>query len=84
MINAKTAYSYALKYFKELIGDFECDLEEIELSTNFKYWIVTFSYYERKPSTDSTPTVKVVKNLAKTITVNSEDGSFFRMKIARL
>lgn len=84
MINVKDAYSNAVQYFRELVGDYECDLEEIELSPNYKYWIVTLSYYEKKPKTDSMASIKVLKKLAKTIAVNSEDGSFFSMKIARL
>jgi len=84
MIEVKGAYSNAVQYFKELVGDFECDLEEIELSPNYKYWRVTLSYYEKKPSTDSMAPILVLKKSAKTITVDSEDGTFFSMKIARL
>jgi hypothetical protein len=81
MINAKDAYSKAAQYFKELVGDYECELEEIELSSNYKFWMVTLSYYEKKSSSDSINLLKVLKKLAKTITINSEDGSFFSMKI---
>ena len=84
MINVKDAHSYAVQYFRELVGDYKCDLEEIELSPNNEYWIATLSYYEVKPRTGFKATIKLVKKLAKTITVNSEDGAFFRMKIAKL
>jgi len=84
MINVKEAYANALKHLKELVGDYECDLEEIELSLDSKLWIVTLSYYEKKPQIDSTGLVKVLKKFAKTIRVSSEDGSFFSMKNARI
>lgn len=84
MIKVKDAYSFAVQHLRELIGDYECDLEEIELSPNYKYWIVTLSYYEEKPKTDSLAQIKVLKKIAKTITINSKDGSFFSMKVAKL
>lgn len=84
MINVKDAYSYAVKYFTELVGDHECGLEEIELSPNSRYWIVTLSYYDKEPKTDIVASILVLKKLAKSITVDSEDGSFFSMKIAKL
>ena len=84
MLYAKNAYEYALGYLKELVGDFECDLEEIELTPNGKFWIVTLSYYEKKPQINTSGVVKVLKKFAKTITVSSENGSFLSMKNARL
>ena len=84
MINVKEAYAFAVKYFKELVGDYECELEEIELSGNYKFWIVTLSYYEKKPAESMADLIKVLKKLAKAITVNSNDGSFFSMKIRNL
>jgi len=84
MINAKEAYSFALNYLKELVGEYECDLEEIEITPNFKYWIVTLSYYEKKPKTDTPASINVLKKFSKTITVNSEDGGFFSLKNAKL
>ena len=84
MIDAKHAYSHALEHFKDLVGDYECDLEEIELSDNAKFWIVTFSYYEKKPRTDTTSSIKILKKFAKTISIFSANGSFFSMKNAKL
>lgn len=84
MIYAKSAYEYALRHLMDLVGDYECDLEEIELSPNGKFWIVTLSYYEKKPQIDTSGIVKVLKKFAKTITVSSEKGSFISMKNARL
>lgn len=84
MINVKEAYSFALGHLKELVGDYECDLEEIEITPNYKYWIVTLSYYEKKPKTDTTVSVNVLKKFTKTIKVNSGNGDFYSMKNAKL
>jgi hypothetical protein len=84
MINAKEAYSFATQHIKELVGDYECDLEEIEITPNFKYWIVTLSYYVKKPKTEVQTPIKVIRKISKTITVNSEDGGFYSMKNAKL
>ena len=84
MIYAKNAYEFALKHLKELVGDYECDLEEIELSPNGKLWIVTLSYFEKKPQIGTIGTIKVLKKIAKTIKVSSENGSFSSMKNASI
>ncbi len=84
MIYAKNAYEFALRHLKELVGDYECDLEEIELSPDGKLWIVTLSYYEKKPQVDSLGSVKVLKKFAKKFRVSSENGSFSSMKNASL
>ena len=84
MIDVKTACSFAVKYLIELVGDHECSLEEIELSPNSRYWMVTLSYYAKKPKTDIPSTIQVLQKFVKTILVDSEDCSFFSMKITRL
>jgi len=84
MINAKEAYSFALQHLTELVGEYECNLEELEITPNFKYWVVTLSYYEKKPKTGTPSTINVLQKISKTITVNSQDGGFFSLKNAKL
>lgn len=45
-LNAKQAVTSAMRYFQEIVGIpiTDISLEEIELSEDKKYWLVTLSY----------------------------------------
>lgn len=84
IIDVKEAYSFAIKYFRELVGDYECILEEVEMSSNSQYWLVTLSYYVERPRSGSPANIKVVKKSAKKFGIDSHNGTFFSMKNASL
>lgn len=84
IITPKEAYAFAVKYFKELVGDFETTLEEIERfeSLNTKNWYVTISYLDKGARDESVMGVKVAKRRFKKFVIDAHTGEFRAMRNA--
>ena len=80
MIDVKQAVTVAYKQFNDLFanaGYREITLEEVELSDNDAYWLVTFSYY---PFADESLKSFLNKSY-KTVKVDAENGAARSVKI---
>jgi hypothetical protein len=75
MIDVKEAADLARKYFLSLHegrGVYQLALEEVELSNDERYWLITLSYSDN-------PILAGVKY--KTFKIDAESGRVFSMKI---
>jgi hypothetical protein len=94
MVDVKTAVSSSLRYLGEVISPSQLrdvQLEEVMLSEDEKYWLVTFSYIRPegvlndKPSGELEASVKNAfpfnlvrdRRFFKTVKLRRDDGEFF-------
>jgi hypothetical protein len=82
---AKLAYVAAWEYFHGLfpgISTREVDLEEVELSPDGKYWLVTLSYQEmRRKSLELPDFLRVPRQKFKVFKVNRNTHKVVSMKM---
>ena len=81
MIPVKEAVRKSVRYLNDLIEDNNLNpqLEEVELSEDGNFWIITFSFDNRnKPSEIN---ILSYERDYKTITISSKTGELLSMKI---
>lgn len=96
MIDLKTAIHTAqnyLSFIQDMLGDFEnLRLEEVELSEDNKYWLITLGYDIPRKSQNPLIAIagltpqegKILTREYKIFKVNSETGKVEAMKIRKL
>ena len=84
-LDAKRAYKAAWDYFHTvfpMIPATDVDLEEVELSSDGKYWLVTLSYQEmRRKSLELPDFLRVPRQKFKVFKVDRRTDSVVSMKI---
>ena len=73
MISAKQAAQKAAVYLQEIKSVYDVSLEEIELSDNERYWLVTLSYSSNSLLSSNQEPWKIFK-------VDAETGKVLSMK----
>ncbi len=85
-IDAREAAGAALEYFKQLFSASEIQsssLEEVELSEDGKYWLITLGY-EFRPKSGIVPAFGVPKTKFKVFKVEARTGRVVAMNIRAL
>lgn len=94
MIHPKTAVEAAFQYFRDVYGDYRDPLlEEIEMTDDKKYWLVTigFNVIEIEPPSSLEEAIATARGLTaqarkkqirkfRSIRVNGEDGAVESLK----
>jgi hypothetical protein len=88
MIDVKQAVSIAISHLNELYPDTELAgimLEEVELSSDGKHWLVTIGFDKPKKYTGAVIgfpfPVAATERVYKTITISSDKGQFVSMRM---
>lgn len=86
MIEPKAAVENAAKYYRDIAGDATgILLEEIELSTDRKKWLVTLSHPNPNPSSISLLMGNQADNrLYKAFVIDAESGNVESMKVKKI
>ena len=80
-ITAKEACDIAIKYFWELLGvRIDLQVEETEMDTNEKNWLITLSYADHDKKVSLIYTTKFYKRFK----INAVTGHVISMKIRRI
>ena len=89
MIDVRDAVKTALAYLDGLFGEdsvFDARLEEVELSDDGMYWLVTVSFLRKRPATPGflPAVVGGYERDYKIVTVDSANGNVKSVKIRQL
>lgn len=90
MIEAKTAVKIAIEYIAHMYGRHKLTnlmLEEVELSDDDKYWIVTLGFDRTKQSTGDIRDILVgpsYQRVYKMVKVDAQKGRAVSMKMRQL
>ena len=80
MIDVKQAVTRASEYMKELPAAgavHDLLLEELELTDDGRYWLITLSYFDKNPSATPFP----VERRYKIFTIDADTGRVLAMKM---
>jgi hypothetical protein len=87
MIDVKQAVKAAKDYATEILGDLpNLELEEVEISDDDRYWLITFGFDTNKPTPENPAGLAALgygpkARKYKIIEIAKDDGKFKAMKI---